>query len=373
MHNNRIVGYDLARALSLFGMVLINYWVLMEDHNSDPQWLSNILEIIQGRAAALFVVLAGIGISLLSRQAYVNRDTAALRTVRHSLMKRALFLFVIGLMNSTLWHADILRFYGVYFVIGAFLLGFPSHRLAALIILPVAVFSILSFMVGFDRNCAWKFTSLKDFLDVPGMFCHLIFSGQYPVFPWLAFLITGMWLGRQNLHARGLRWRCLIAGLGAFASSEILSRVIFHISSHDQCAFDVEELLLWMDIDPWEPMPLFVFSAIGTSLCVIIFSITLAERFKNSGRLLAFSALGRYTLTLYVAHILLGWILLQFMDLFGWHTYSFTLWGSLLFYMIGIFFVHQWSQRHERGPLEWAMRRFALDTKKPGAAATVEV
>lgn len=372
--DNRIFGYDLARALSLFGMLMINYWVMFEDRNSNPKWLVAFLDIIQGRAAALFVVLAGIGISLLSRQAYLKNDAAAMQTIRHSMLKRALFLFIIGLLNRILWPADILHFYGVYFAIGVFLMTVPNLRLGALAILPITAFFILSFMSDFDRSWDWEVTSLKDLLNVPGIVCHLFFSGQYPVFPWLAFLITGMWLGRQDVYNRIFRRRCLLVGLAVFVSAEAVSWMAFRISDQRLFGLDVVDTLPWIGIiDPWEPMPLFVFSAIGTSLCLIIFSIILAERFKDNPWLLAFSAIGQLTLTLYVAHILLGWIFLQVMESFGWHTYLFTLWGSLLFYMIGMLFAYQWKNKHKRGPLEWAMRRFALYSIHPKATVPVRV
>jgi uncharacterized protein len=359
---SRIAGYDLARALSLFGMFLINYWVLFDDCNSDPKWLVSFLDIIQGRAAALFVILAGIGISLLSRQAYLEKDAAAMQTIRHSMLKRALFLFTIGLLNCILWPSDILHFYGVYFAIGVFLMTVSNHRLGALALLSITAFSILSFMLDFDRSWDWEVNSLKDLLNVPGILYHLFFSGQYPVFPWLAFLITGMWLGRQNLYNRVFRRRCLLAGLGAFLSAEIASWMAFRIFDQRLLyGLDIEEILPWIAIiDPWEPMPLFMISAIGSSLCVIIFSIILAQRFKSSMWLLAFSAIGRLTLTLYVAHILLGWVVLLIMNMFKWHVYLLTLWGSGLFYMGGMLFAYQWKKYHEKGPLEWAMRRFAL-------------
>ena len=228
-------------------------------------------------------------------------------------------------------------------------------------------------MVGFDRGWGWELKTLKDLLNIPGIICHLLFSGQYPVFPWLAFLVTGMWLGRQDIRGRALRRKCLIAGLCAFVGSESLSWIIFHIDLNNKYGLDLENLLLWMNIDPWEPMPLFVFSAIGTSLCLIIFSIMIAERFKDRAWLLAFSAVGRLILTLYVAHILLGWVFLQLMDLFGWHMYLFTLWGSLLFFTGGMVFAYQWNTQHEKGPLEWVMRRFALFSLKPKATIPVDV
>jgi uncharacterized protein len=362
---NRIAGYDLARAFSLFGMLMINYWVLFEDYNADPEWQVALLNIIQGRAAALFVVLAGIGISLLSRQAYLNKDAGAIQTIRRSMLKRALFLFIIGLLNRILWPADILHFYGIYFAIGVFLMTVPNLRLGILAILPIAAFFILSFLVGFDRSWDWEGNSLSDFLNVPGLISHLFFSGQYPVFPWLAFLMTGIWFGRQNVYNRSFRRRCLLAALGAFVSTETVSWMAFHISDVRLLGYNVADILPWIaNIDPWEPMPLFVLSAIGTSLAVVILSILVAERFMNSLWLLAFSALGQLTLTLYVVHILLGLIVVFIMDMFEWRVTLFTLWGSGLFYMAGMIFAYQWKKHHERGPLEWAMRHFS----KPKAA-----
>ena len=289
------------------------------------------------------------------------------------LMRRALFLFVMGLLISVIWPSDILHFYALYFAIGTCLITLSNRLLCMITIIPIAAFSVLMFISDFDRSWDWELNSLKDLLNVPGLLCHLIFSGQYPVFPWLAFLLTGMWLGRQNIYNRSFRRRCLLAGLGIFVGSESLSWMIFHISSYKQYGLGVEDLLIWMAIEPWEPMPLFIFSAIGTSCSLIIFSIILSERFKDNAWLLAFSAIGHLTLTLYVAHILLGWIFLQVMESFGWHTHLFTLWGSLLFFMMGMLFAYQWKNVHKRGPLEGAMRRFALFSIKPKATIPVEV
>lgn len=65
----RTPGYDVARALAILGMVLVNYKLRTDAEERAigwPLWLANLLD---GRAAALFVVLAGLGISLRSRRA----------------------------------------------------------------------------------------------------------------------------------------------------------------------------------------------------------------------------------------------------------------------------------------------------------------
>ena len=370
--DNRIFGYDLARALALLGMLPINFRVLLDISNSDPECLVSILGFIQGRAAATFVVLAGVGLSLLSRRAYLNNDTTEIRANRHMLLRRALFLFVLGLLNSLIWPLDILHFYAFYFAIGTCMLTLSNRLLCSITIIPIAAFSVLMFMLDFDRGWDWEITSFKDLLQLPEILCHIFFCGQYPVFPWLAFLITGMWLGRQNLHDRSLRKKILLAGLGAAAFSECFSEMVFKISPPNLHGLDLENLLPWFTIEPWEPMPLFMISAGGTSLGVITFSIILSERYGNARWFWSLVEVGQLSLTLYVAHVVLGAIVLEMMQLFEAETYLFTVWGSALFYMSGMLFSRKWRKRFKKGPLEWLMRRFLLFHIQPKNAECVQ-
>ena len=60
----RIVGLDIARVSAVVGMVIVNFKITMSAENSGPQWLQGVAALLDGRAAATFVVLAGIGASL---------------------------------------------------------------------------------------------------------------------------------------------------------------------------------------------------------------------------------------------------------------------------------------------------------------------
>ncbi|MGD8382275.1 MAG: heparan-alpha-glucosaminide N-acetyltransferase domain-containing protein, partial [Syntrophobacterales bacterium] len=138
--NNRIIGYDLARAVALLGMLLVNFSVLLGNGTSDPTWLDHLIEMIRGRAAATFVVLAGAGLSLLSKSVYLSKDRAAINAKRFTLLKRSLFLLVIGLFNFVLSPiSDILHFYAVYIALGACLLTLSNRSLALLAFATIAV------------------------------------------------------------------------------------------------------------------------------------------------------------------------------------------------------------------------------------------
>src|SRR5262245_56304077 len=127
---SRIVGYDLARALAILGMVVVHFSIVIAKDWTQPAWLASIVfGFLDGRAAATFVVLAGIGITLMSRRAVESGDPAALAEVRRRLVRRGFFLLAIGFVNLILWPGDILRVYGVSLLLATTLITASNRRL----------------------------------------------------------------------------------------------------------------------------------------------------------------------------------------------------------------------------------------------------
>ncbi len=89
--SQRIPGYDIARALAIFLMVIENYSCFMGCWGIGPGWLSWLVEALSGRAAPLFVVLAGVGMSLMARQVSFSGNRSEKLVVRSRLWKRAVF------------------------------------------------------------------------------------------------------------------------------------------------------------------------------------------------------------------------------------------------------------------------------------------
>jgi uncharacterized membrane protein YeiB len=345
-------------------MLLINFWVMMENNLSDPQWLVSTLDLIQGRAAATFVVLAGVGLSLMSRSAFLNHDATRIRENRHLIIKRAIFLFILGMLNSLIWRADILHAYGIYFLIGICLLTLPSRRLLLLSIIPIAVSSLFMLAVDFDRGLAFRADTYSACWKSAAMAWDIFFDGLYPVFPWATFLILGMWLGRQRLCEPVLRKRILFSGIGVVAFAECISRIVFHPSISGLGIFDADVLLMWFTIEPWEPMPLFLLSASGTALIVVSFSISVAQKWGNTKWILPFVSVGQTTLTLYVAHIIIGSISLKVMKVYEVEPFLFPIWGACVFYISALILCSYWRKSFDKGPLEWLMRS-SLDISIP--------
>jgi uncharacterized membrane protein YeiB len=340
-------------------MLLINFWVMMENTLSDPKWLVSTLDLIQGRAAATFVVLAGVGLSLMSRNALLNNDAARMRENRHLILKRALFLFILGMLNSLIWRADILHVYGIYFVVGICLLTVSTRRLFLLSTIPLAVFSLVMLAFNFDRGLTYKTDTYSVFWKSAAMAWDIFFDGLYPVFPWITFLILGMWLGRKRLSDPVLRKKILFIGIGVVAFSECISRMVFHLSTSGSGVLDADVLLMWFAIEPWDPMPLFLLSAGGTAIIVITSSISIAQKWGHRQWILPFVSVGQLSLTLYVAHIVMGTLVLKAMKNLDLAPHLFPIWGTTLFYLAALLFSHSWKRHFVTGPLEGLMRRFS--------------
>jgi uncharacterized membrane protein YeiB len=127
----RVPGYDVARAVAICGMVLINFGVyLLGPPQGTPidialRWLAHVPG---GRASSLFVTLAGVGIA---RMAYGDATLA-----RATLLKRSALLVLFGTINLLLgWWIDILHFYACYLAIAAvfFLRATPRALLGSAI------------------------------------------------------------------------------------------------------------------------------------------------------------------------------------------------------------------------------------------------
>ena len=138
----RVIGYDIARSFALFYMVFVNFWAMLHDYNI-PERVDSFFLKIQGKAAVTFIVLAGIGLSLLSKHAYIGNDYTKKRALRNKLFKRAFFLFMLGFLNTYIWLADILHFYAIFIMISPFFLYASNKKLWAYQFISIIAFIIL--------------------------------------------------------------------------------------------------------------------------------------------------------------------------------------------------------------------------------------
>ena len=303
--NERIAAYDVARALAMFAMVVVNFKTVMVDDPLASRWLVDVCHALDGRAAAVFVVLAGVGTSLISAKARLSGDPARVATARQMLRRRALVLFLFGLVFSVVWPADILHFYGAYLLAASYLVAVETRRLWQ-----VACFFIFGFVVlaiAFDYERGWDFNTLEyvDFWTARGFARHLVFNGFHPVFPWFALYVLGMWLGRQDVRNTGRRRVLLGRAVIVVVLVEAGAAWMQELQLKHVAILDADVLPLLLGTAPLPPTPAYILAAGGTALIVILLCVELCALGGWAAQLRALASIGRCSLSLYVAHVVL--------------------------------------------------------------------
>jgi uncharacterized membrane protein YeiB len=339
-------------------MVFVNFRITIAEESAGPLWLTWLVTRLDGRASATFVVIAGAGLSLISRRARESGDRAALAAVRRSLLRRAAILFVIGLLYWPIWPADILHYYGVYIALGSLLLDAPGGRLWALAGGLVAAFALL-LIFGPDYGNGWDFRTLTyhGFWTPRGFVRNLLYNGFHPVIPWLAFLLAGMWLGRREVDDLA-GWRRVLAwGVGVAACAEIASRLLVRAAAP---RLGIEDAVAVLGTGSMPPMPLYMAAATGTAFAVVALSVLVAHRSAGARWLAPMVATGQMALTLYVAHVVIGLGALEALGLLeGRRSVAFSVAWSASFCVAAVVFAFLWRRRFSRGPLELVLRRLA--------------
>jgi uncharacterized membrane protein YeiB len=353
---NRIIGIDVARALAIIGMILVNFKIAFGD--SGQKWLESIIKIFEGKAAATFVVLAGIGISFMSKSALKSKDSKKILKVKKSLTKRALVLFVVGLSYVSVWSADILHFYGIYMLLTLFLLE-KSQKIIFITTLTI-VFIYPFLMITWNYDLGWNYIlfTYSDFWSVNGFIRNLFYNGFHPVLPWISFMLIGLWFGRQNLNDITFVKKALIISLSLFIFIQVLSFALITIFSGSYFITN-EELHQIFGTNPMPPLPLYIMSGSSIAISIISACILFAKKYKTNKIINALKDMGQLALSFYVAHVVIGMGII--VDLnpnnIGEYSLEFSVIYALLFSLVCIIFAVIWLRFKKQGPLEWLLRK----------------
>lgn len=352
----RIIGIDVARALAVIGMIIVNFKVVFGAQGDGwAKWFAIALE---GKAAATFVVLAGVGLALMSNSAVRENNLDKLKTVRKRIAKRAIFLFVVGLSYIVIWPADILHFYGIYMLVVLFLLRKSNRAILFAALFMIFIYPFL--IVYFDYEIGWDFNTLTylDFWSFEGFFRNLFYNGFHPVIPWAAFMLIGLWFGRQDLNNNSFVKKAFWTSLVGFLLIQLMSRTtIWFFSEGDPIA--AEEIAGLLGTSPMPPLPFYMLGGSCIAICVISACILIAKRFENNGIISALNKTGQLALTFYVAHVVIGMGVMEPLGpkQFGEYSVDFSVIYALVFSLLCILFAIFWTRFKKSGPLEWIMRK----------------
>jgi len=177
----RIIRFDLARAYAIFGMYIVNFNIVFGNYQ-DKSVGGQLLSLFSGNSSTVFVMLAGMGVALMTNRAnkYTIEDKKRLKNI---INKRAWFLFAIGLLLYLWWPADILHFYGGYMYIATLLLFVDKKYYLYASATAIIIFHLLLLAIPYETG--WNFDTLqyKDFWTISGFLRNTLYNGWNSIFP----------------------------------------------------------------------------------------------------------------------------------------------------------------------------------------------
>ena len=217
----RIVGLDVARCVALIGMISTHALV-----TSTPDGGTTVVQSIAGgRSAALFAVLAGVSLSLMSGRRTPLRGRAWWAAAA-GLAVRAMVIAVVGLLLGSLdtTIAIILTYYGVLFALGIPFTLLGARALAALAVAWCVLAPVVSHVLRPELPRPTLASPVPGHLALPWeLLSELTFTGYYPAWSWLTYLLAGMALGRADLRRPATAVRVLLVGAVLAVGSKLAS------------------------------------------------------------------------------------------------------------------------------------------------------
>jgi uncharacterized membrane protein len=379
----RVGGVDTARGVALLGMMCVHVLPL-------AGFAGIVHAAAAGRSAALFALLAGVGLALASGGS-TPRTGPDLWRARRATLARAVVIGVIGftLGGIPTPAAIILPYYAVLFVVAILVLGWPARRLAVAAAVAAVATPVASHLLREEwgrapgPNLSWE--SLAT--DPGGAVVTVLLTGYYPVLTWTTYLLAGLAAGRLPLRrpdvARGLvaagAGLAVVAALGSWVAVRLaggeaaLSELVPGLSSvsgrgedlFDESFYGTTPVTSWWFLGvpaPHSGSVADLAHTTGTALAVLGLAL-LASRWRP-GLLLPLTVLGSMTLTLYSLHILTLAVTEEAFpdpDVVAWPMLAVNVVISLVVALL-------WRLQDRRGPLEELAAQAAAGAAGPSRA-----
>ena len=281
--------------------------------------------------------------------------------LRNTILKRALFLFVAGLLLNFIWPADILHFYGCYMFISAFLVFLNRSNFLWLASLSILIFHFLIFIIPYETGWNIEKFQYKDFYTLNGFIRNTFYNGWNSIFPWIAYFFLGIFLGRLNWTEIKVQRKMFFIGLSLYLTVNIIQLISQHIS----ISLELREFINADYLPPFLP---FIISTFGFGLMLISGFMYVGNKIGESKLAKALASTGQMTLTHYVSHVTIGMFLFSTLvskdlskDLALQQPTDpiYVLLFSIVYFIFSYYFSKLWTKKFKNGPLETLMRRIS--------------
>jgi uncharacterized protein len=358
----RIIGFDLARAYAIFGMFIVNFNTVFGSHTNHTG-LSGFLNLFNGNSSTLFVMLAGMGVSLMT-----NRNDYTLeerKNIKSIITKRSWFLFVLGVVFYFWWPADILHFYGGYMHFAVLLVFLQKKYYLYAAAAAIIIFHVLLAIIPY--NTGWNFETLmyNDFWTIQGFIRNTFYNGWNSIFPWIAYFLVGMYLGRLNWKDNKTPKKVLLIGITVYL-------ITFLMQSFAASMTQNKDLVFYLTADYLPPFVPFMLGTSSFGLILVSIFIFIGNKIGETKIAKILASTGQMTLTHYIAHLVVGILLLSIIT---GKTISYELLKeiptnaiiiltfAIIYFFLSCSFSYFWIKKYKNGPLEMLMRKIS-DGKK---------
>ncbi len=352
----RIIGFDLARTYAIFGMFIVNFNTVFGSH-TNHDGLSGFLNLFNGNSSTLFVMLAGMGVSLMT-----NRNDYSLeerKNIKRMIVKRSWFLFVLGLAFYLWWPADILHFYGGYMHIAVLFIFFPKKYFLYAATAAIIIFHLLLVIIPYDTG--WNFETLmyNDFWTAEGFIRNTFYNGWNSIFPWIAYFFLGMYLGRLDWKDNKTPKKILLIGLTVYITINLMQLFASSLTQN-------KDLLFYLTADYLPPFLPFMLGTASFGLILLSIFIFIGNKVGDTKIAKILVSTGQMTLTHYIAHLVFGLLLLSLITgkTLGYNLLKETptnpiiiLTFTIVYFLLSCTFSYLWTKIYKNGPLEILIRK----------------
>src|SRR3954452_3040245 len=243
---DRVIDLDVTRAIAMIGVVVMNYhgYLILQGGSIGNSNINRFFDPFTGplatRFAATFVLVAGMGITLMTNRGRITVDRARRSADRWVLIRRGFMLYAAGFVFEWIWSGTILFFYGAMFMVGALLFLLRTRWLVVVgAAAAVAAAAIPWWAVDAKHSTAWLFSGWYapgQYRSPRGLVFDTFVNGTHPLLPWLAFLCAGIIIGRHlplaftklpMIVLGGLTVTLVTYGLNHTFATTRLGRVLF--------------------------------------------------------------------------------------------------------------------------------------------------
>lgn len=356
---------DVARAVAMIGVVVFNYHAALNGTTAwDPlfpsQWerlFNPGTGVLTTRFAAVFVLVAGVGVSLLTRASRTSDDQMQLQQDRLRLLRRGVLLYSFGYVLQWIWPGTILFYYGAFFILAAFVFSSSTYRILGIgCVSAIAAATIAWWRVeqSFDGNLtAWLDPSRVDSLR--NLMIRTFVSYTHPLFPWLLFFTVGIVLGRHIQRFAEFRQRLLLWSGGVLAATYLINTVFVSeivTTNHERLIATV------LSTQPFDRGLLYSIGTLASSLLVLCVLSLIVDSLGTNSAVDVLARAGQMSLSIYLAHILFFNLIVHRLHLVGATGLDTALGLAFVFYAVAIPVSALWRRHIGRGPAEILYRSF---------------